>query len=143
IKQPELDEEDHESGSVPVSFIFKNVMKSSLKYLNIEPDKDPDTSFDPIRIPEISGRKTADLKKQLEEKGLDVTVIGEGEKVVKANVKKDDKLLPDAHVFLVTDKPDMPDITGWSLRDVMEFADLFDLKVDTNGNGYVVGQSIK
>src|SRR5699024_106118 len=84
IKQPELDEEDHESGSVPVSFIFKNVMKSSLKYLNIEPDKDSDASFDPISIPEISGRKTAELKKQLEEKTLDVTVIGEGEKVVKA-----------------------------------------------------------
>ncbi|MEN1966975.1 penicillin-binding protein [Lentibacillus sp. N15] len=143
VKQPKLDMENYESGSVPVSFIFNNVMKNSLRYLNIEPDKDSDQSVNSIEIPEITGEPTKPLKKQLTDAGLDVTTIGNGKKVVDASVSKGDKLLPNDHVLLVTDKPAMPDITGWSLREVLRFTDLLQLKAETIGNGYVVSQSIE
>lgn len=37
----------------------------------------------------------------------------------------------------------MPDLTGWSLREVMEFADLLQLQAERFGNGYVTSQSIE
>ena len=37
VKQPKLNQETYEGGSVPVSKIFNSVMKNSLQYLNVEP----------------------------------------------------------------------------------------------------------
>ncbi|GIW49661.1 MAG: hypothetical protein KatS3mg080_0272 [Anoxybacillus sp.] len=36
----------------------------------------------------------------------------------------------------------MPDVTGWSLRDVMKLADLLQLKPSFIGSGYVFRQNI-
>ena len=46
-------------------------------------------------------------------------------------------------VIILTDgDPVVPDMTGWSLRDVMKVAKLTNLQLDTRGSGYVVSQSI-
>ena len=141
VKQPEL--EDDELGSLPVSFVFNNVMENSLHYLNIEPDKGENASIDKVKIPDLIDADPAATQKSLQEKGLKVSVIGKGKKIVDSNVKAGDELLPNTHIQLVTDKPKMPDITNWSLRDVLQLADLLQLKVETFGNGYAVSQNIK
>ena len=141
VKQPEL--EGDELGSLPVSFIFNNVMENSLHYLNIDPDKGESASVDQVKVPSIIGANAETTKKSLEDKGLKVSVIGKGRKIVDANVAEGDTLMPNTHVLLVTDKPTMPNITDWSLRDVLQLADLMELKVETFGNGYVVTQNIK
>ncbi|MBT2216941.1 penicillin-binding protein [Virgibacillus dakarensis] len=143
VKQPDLDDESHESGSVPVSFIFNNVMKNSLRYLNIEPDKDANKPVDTIKVPDLIDANTESVKQKLTDSGLHVTTIGSGNKVVDASVAAGDKLLPNDRILLVTNKPVMPNIKGWSMRDVLQLADLLHLKIETMGNGYVVSQSIK
>lgn len=141
VKQPEL--EGYTPGSTPVSFIFKNVMKNSLHYLNIDPDKETSKPIDSILIPEVIGRDTSSIADSLSKEGLNVTVIGSGNTIKATSAEKGEELLPSDRVILVTEKPTMPDITGWSLRDVLQLANLLKLKAETLGNGYVVTQSIK
>jgi penicillin-binding protein 2B len=53
-------------------------------------------------------------------------------------------LLEGERVILKTDgELTVPDMNGWSLRDVMKVAKLANLKLNTVGNGYVVKQNLK
>jgi len=144
VKQPDLEtDEGYAQGSAPVSFIFKNVMENSLRYLDIEPDKENENETEEISIPDFNIDNVKKAKKELEKQGINVTVIGSGDKVVAANVTEGEKLLPNDRVLLLSDKATMPDITGWSLRDVFQLGNLLELDIHVNGNGYVVSQSIK
>lgn len=144
VTQPDLETEDgYVAGSTPVSFIFKNVMENSLHYLDIDPDQDSNDPVDRIKIPELIGTNTAETKKMLAQKGLQVTVAGSGQEIVDASAEKGSQLLQNDRIILLTDKPAMPDIIGWSQRDVLQLADLLELKVEIMGSGYVVKQSIK
>lgn len=141
ITQPELD--DLEAGSVPISNIFKNVMKNSLQYLNIEPDKGQTNVIKPVEIPEMIGKNTAEIEKELTEKGLNITIIGSGDIVMNASAAKGNELFPNDRLILLTKNSAMPDITGWSVRDVLKLSELAELKVEKLGNGYAISQSIK
>ncbi|WP_010530446.1 penicillin-binding protein [Lentibacillus jeotgali] len=141
VKQPDL--KATETGSAPVSFIFKNVMENSLHYLSIEPDKETDKQIEPVELPEMTGKETSGIQEELASKGLNVSVIGSGKTIKKASAAAGDELLPGDRIILITDEPTMPDITGWSLRDVMQLAELMSLDVEPIGNGYVTNQSIK
>lgn len=140
VKQPKLKET--ETGSVPVSFIFKNVMENSLHYLNITPDKKNSDKVDLIKIPSLD-KDVATVEEALTDLGLRVSVIGDGKEVSASSVKEGESVLANEHIILVTDKPKMPNITGWSLRDVQQLSNLIELDLETIGNGYVTTQSIK
>ncbi|MBP1968199.1 penicillin-binding protein 2B [Virgibacillus natechei] len=140
VKQPELASTD--VGSDPVAFIFNNVMENSLHYLNIEPDKGVDSSVEQVEIPGLVGKDSSNAEQTLIDLGLRVATIGSGE-IVAANVEEGDEILPNDRVILVTDEPTMPDVTGWSLRDVMELANLLQLEVEAFGHGYVDTQSME
>lgn len=144
VTQPDLESEDgYVPGSTPVSFIFKNVMENGLHYMNINPDQDVNDPVHHVKIPELIGDKPTEAEKELTEKGLHVTVVGSGDEVVDVSAKKGNQLLQNDRIILLTDKPAMPDITGWSQRDVMRLADLLQLRLETIGDGFVVKQSIK
>ncbi|GAB4072354.1 penicillin-binding protein 2B [Barrientosiimonas marina] len=140
VEQPDIARD--ETGSAPVSFIFKNVMRSSLHYLDIDPDKKTTKEIEPVKLPQIMNRKTGAVKDALADTGLNVSVIGSGNQIKQASAVKGDKLVPGDRIILVTNEPKMPDIAGWSLRDISELADLLDLDFEPMGHGYVVKQSI-
>lgn len=142
VKQPKL--EPGESGSEPVSFIFNNVMENGLHYMNIEPDKETEQSTaETETFPEVLNKDVKTVSKQLKKTGANITVIGNGEKIVAANIAEGDKFFPNQRIMLLTDKPTMPDIIGWSHRDVLSLANLLEVNVETSGVGYVKKQSIK
>lgn len=141
VTQPKLS--THETGTDPVSYIFKNVMENGLHYLNISPDKEDLNPIQTIELPDYENRKPKDFAKELSKKGLRVTIVGDGENVVQSSVKTGEEILTNDHLILITDQPKMPNIIGWSLRDVTKLADLLDLHVEYIGNGYVILQSIE
>lgn len=144
VKRPNLKTDDgYEPGSTPVSFIFRNVMENGLHYMNIKPDKKGKKQDLQVDIPQLVGTATEKTKKELTAKGLHVTVIGKGSKVVAANVEEGSTILKSKRVMLLTDMPLMPAVINWSMRDVFELAELMDLKLEVTGNGYVTKQSIK
>ena len=141
VQQPEL--KPTETGSVPLSFIFRNVVENSLHYLNIDPDKDVEETIEPVTIPEVIGKNSSDINKMLNDQGLKVSLIGEGEEIVASSVTEGETVLPSDRIILITDEPTMPNIIGWSLRDVMKLADLMSFNVETFGDGYVATQNIQ
>lgn len=141
VQQPELKKSEY--GSKPVSIIVKNVMENGLHYLDIAPGDEQETSIQKLKAPELVGKSKKESVKALEKKGLKVTVVGNGKKITDANVAAGEEVLPNKHVILVTDKPSMPNIMGWSRREVIQFADMLELQLESTGNGYVVMQGIE
>ncbi|MEC3606989.1 penicillin-binding protein [Bacillus glycinifermentans] len=146
VQQPKL--KDTETGSAPVAKIFNPVMKNSLHYLNITPSsskkdgkKDQDKE---ITMPDLTGKRTESAAKEAKEEGLDPVVIGDGMAVIEQYPKAGEEVLPNERVFLKADgKITMPDMTGWSKRDVLRFASVSGIHIETSGQGYVTGQSVK
>ncbi|TXK90961.1 PASTA domain-containing protein, partial [Parageobacillus sp. SY1] len=145
VQQPKLSYT--ETGAAPVSHIFTSVMKNSLQYLHIQPSSNKKASKEKskgIEIGSYAGRSTEEVVKELKEKGLVPIVIGNGRQIEEHVPLSGDKVIAGERVVLKTDgKAVMPDVRGWSLRDVMKVAELLELRPSTKGNGYVVSQNIR
>ncbi|CAG9607512.1 penicillin-binding protein [Pseudoneobacillus rhizosphaerae] len=139
IQQPEI--ESYFNGSIPVSMIFNSVMKNSLQYMNIEPVKTKKAAS--IVLPNVNKQTPDVAKKTLEQLGLKVIVLGNGTKVIDQLPNIGSKVLEGEKIVLKTDgNLDMPDLTGWSLRDTIKVANLAALKLNPVGKGFVVKQNI-
>lgn len=141
VTQPKL--KDTETGSVITSKIFTTVMGNSLKYLNIEPDKNKEEEVTTIEMPNVIDEKTKDVKENLEKNNINYKLIGEGSKVVASSIDESSKILQNNSVMLVTDKPLMPDLTGWSKRELLELEAMLGIKIELKGDGFVTSQSVK
>ncbi|HEX6922622.1 MAG TPA: penicillin-binding protein [Bacillales bacterium] len=132
-------------GSRPVADIFRSVMKRSLQYLNIDPEKDQKRSADlSMKLGDYKGRSVSDVTKELEGKGMNVVVLGSGNTVTAQMPFAGDTVLSGERIILRTaGKTNMPDLSGWSLADVMKVARLLHLQTEVKGSGYVADQSIK
>jgi penicillin-binding protein 2B len=140
----------HQSGSQPVSAIFNSVVKNSLQYLNITPSKDEkekkkQTAKKQVgfKLPSYQGQSKEDVVSELAGKQANVVVIGDGNKIVDQAPYATSLVIPGEKVLLKTDGAFvMPDLTNWSLRDVMKFSQLFNMKINVMGSGYVKKQNI-
>src|SRR5699024_10341025 len=117
-------------------------MESSLRYLNIEPDKEAKNEAKEIKMPHLKEEKAKKVKKDLENQGVNVSVIGSGEKVTASNFHEGEKILPNDRLILITDKVKMPNVIGWSSRDIIQLSNLLDLEISIEGHGFVESQSI-
>lgn len=142
IQKPQL--KVTEVGSDAVSYVFKNIMENSLRYLDIEPDKEVDEFVvNAAQFPNIISKDVKEAKKMLVDTGIDAIIIGDGKKVVDTNVKANEIVFPHEKVLIITDKPTMPNIKGWSKRDVLQLATLLNIQLNESGTGYVTKQSLK
>ncbi len=125
-----------------LSTAFKSVMKNSLNYLSIEPEET--VTSESASIDDFEGTSAEKAKKTIEDKGLEVIIIGDGKTVVSQAPAAGSVLIEGEKVILFTGgKNTMPDMTGWSLRDVMKVTNTKSLKLNLSGNGYVTKQSIQ
>lgn len=96
-----------------------------------------------VKVKNWTDKSLATAKKNLEGAGLEVTVIGNGSRVVQQSIAAGNTLLSGERIILLTTgTKTMPDLTGWSRNDVSALAELLNLKVKFTGSGYVVSQSI-
>ncbi|EMI11748.1 penicillin-binding protein [Anoxybacillus gonensis] len=134
-----------ETGAAPVSMIFNPVMKNSLQYLNIQPtvQKKREKKDKSIALPSYVGQSVEQAAQSLKKQGFNVTIIGKGTEVRAQFPKAGEHVVAPDRILLQTDgHAMMPDVTGWSLRDVMKLADLLQLKPSFIGSGYVFRQNI-
>ncbi|WP_338781804.1 penicillin-binding protein [Metabacillus sp. FJAT-52054] len=147
VQQPEL--EPTEIGSMPVSSIFKTVMQNSLQYLQIQPEegkgKENDSApkaQDPVMESYI-GKNAKDAAKLLESSAYQPLILGSGPSVEAQSPSERTVISKGERVFLQTGgKVKMPDLSGWSKRDIMKLADLLQLRVSFSGQGFSAKQSI-
>lgn len=140
VQQPEIDH--YFKGSIPTSMIFKSVMQSSLQYLNIKPASME--KADSSSVPDVTGMETGEAKKLLESKGFETVVIGDGNQVEEQLPKADIVSLEGEKIIIkASGTMTYPDLTDWSLRDVMKLTQLTGVKLNKAGSGYVTKQSLK
>jgi penicillin-binding protein 2B len=140
VQQPDIDH--YFKGSIPTSMIFKSVMKSSLQYLNIKPASMEKAESSPI--PDVSGMSVTEAGKLLETKGFTSVIIGTGNQVDEQLPASNTMALEGEKIILkASGAQTYPDMTGWSLRDVMKLAQIADVKLNKAGSGYVIKQSLK
>ncbi|MGE7601897.1 penicillin-binding protein [Peribacillus sp. NPDC097675] len=140
VKQPKLG--DSFVGADPLSEIFNPVMQNSLMYLNIKPsDLKKQTTN---KIEDYTDQPIRSSVKELEKLGLEVEQIGNGRKILDQSPKAGSTLLQGEKIILRTEGVmKVPDMTDWSLRDVMKVASIAKLDLNTSGTGYVSKQSPK
>ncbi|MFT8323029.1 MAG: penicillin-binding transpeptidase domain-containing protein [Bacillus sp. (in: firmicutes)] len=141
VQQPQLMQ--GKVGSDPVSEIFTSVMKSSLQYMEIKPSAKPSVKQS-LKVPDVTGLSINQAEKELKNNGLEAVIIGKEDTVTSQLPKAAESYLEGGRVLVKTDgKATVPNIKGWSLRDVLKLTELTGVKVKTSGSGYVYSQSIK
>ena len=140
VQQPEF--KDSADGSIPVSKIFNSVMKNSLQYLQIKPSDQ--NIIETVPNLNVIGLPVDEATNKLTEKGMKVVVVGNGSNIINQIPAEKESLLAGEKVVLKTDgELTAPDMSGWSLRDVMKVAEVANMKLNSVGNGYVVKQNVK
>ncbi len=150
VQQPKL--KPTETGSAPVSMIFKSVMKNSLEYLKIEPttaaakeEKNVESEKEVgVSLLEYKGQQVQQAVQELEKQQIQPIVLGGGATVTSQYPSATSRVIQREKVFLLTDGAvKMPNISGWSLRDVMKLCSIMELELKYEGSGYVNAQNIK
>ncbi|MED4452766.1 penicillin-binding protein [Metabacillus fastidiosus] len=144
IQQPKL---NGQAGSTPVSMIFNTVMKNSLQYLQIKPtEKDKKTNKVETgeTLPLLREKTLKEASEIVKEKNFNIVVLGDGDKIIDQFPEAKTSIIANEKVLIQTsEKVKMPDIIGWSKRDVMKLANLLELELESNGHGFVTKQTIK
>lgn len=153
------------SSSQVVGDIFRNVMRNTLQYLQIPPEGNgvhPQTAssgknvvianpaqgggegLTPLPSPSLEGEWADKAEQKAKELGLKAIVIGKGKKIIGQYPERDEEMTKGSTLFLLTDGPlQMPDLSGFSLREVMGISSLIGTEVTAKGSGFVSTQSIK
>ena len=136
MKQPTLP--GTETPTQLMADVFKPVMKRAL-----QEDTSTGTNQGSDKMLSYVNRSTSGSKSDLASKGFKVTIIGDGNRVLKQSPIAGQALLTHQRVILITSGTQrMPDVTGWSSSDVLRLGQMLGLNVKTKGNGFVTKQSI-
>lgn len=75
---------------------------------------------------------------------LQVTVVGNGTKVINQSIKAKIKVPPNTRIIIrANGEMQMPDVTGWKKSDMDQLARIMNIKVKYSGKGeFVISQSV-
>lgn len=92
-----------------------------------------------ISLKNYISQNVKETKEYLENEKLKVYVIGDGKTIINQYPLKGSEVIKGSKIFLLTENEEyiMPDITGWSSSEVMNFCNLIGLNYQFNGYGIV------
>ena len=125
---------------VPVKDLIKNISKYRGMF-----DEDKVNNVELYKLDTYINKNIDDVKEKLEDKNLNVIVIGNGNKIIKQYPQKNTKVVAGDKIYLLTNSSEykMHNIKTWSRFDVSKYCELTGIECVINGNGYVVSQSIE
>ena len=124
----------------PVRSIVKNVSK----YLNIL-EENKEEIKENYKVDNYINKYIKDVTNKLKEKNVKTLVLGKGNKVINQYPKKDSIIDTNEKIILFTNDQSniLPNLKGFSKKEVRAICDEYNLKCNYNGYGYVTKQSIK
>lgn len=129
------------------SGLYKNVkslMENIAKYKNMftEVTERKTTTY---QVSSYLGRTVEEVKNILDQNGIASVFIGDGNYITNQSVEKNTILAPSEKIVFLTNSAQykMPNIIGWSRKEVIELFELLNLKYNIEGKGYVTNQSIE
>lgn len=114
-------------------------MKDQLVTSLADKETRPET---PYQMPDVIGKPSAKTVESLRRNLIHPILVGNESKVTKTTVTKGTKLKANQQVLIQAGKvTEMPDMYGWSKRNVQAFAKWNDLSITIKGSGTVVKQN--
>lgn len=104
----------------------------------------PTTTYDAYTMPNLVNHTLDYANNKLQNYNVNKVIIGDGNSIIKQYPGSGTTIFTNENIFLLTDGTNitMPNMTGWSRRDVSIFAKLIGMDVVLNGSGNVTNQSI-
>ncbi|KDN58893.1 penicillin-binding transpeptidase domain-containing protein [Exiguobacterium sp. AB2] len=124
--------------------LFKDIMDVALRYRSVEPEKQE-------KAVEASAKTTASYIDLSRKEAVDTSreaafapvLLGSGGSVTAQSPVEGQSYVTGERLLLKTDDTfAMPNLSGWSLRDVKRLATLYQLNLEIDGTGFVTSQSI-
>ena len=121
----------------------KMVMESIAKYRNMFTEITNPTTLSSIEVKSYISKDKDKVVKELQDSGINVIVIGNGNKIIKQSIDKGTLVTGDK-IFLVTNDTEynVPDFNGYSRNEIISLCKLLNIKYQIEGYGYVSNQSI-
>lgn len=120
----------------------KDIIESISKYKNMFTEI-TEKHVETYEVNSYINKPIDEIKSELESNGINVVVIGDGNIITKQSVKKGEKITVGEKIFLVTNGKNktIPNIIGWSRKDVVTLCNILGIKYNINGYGYVIEQN--
>lgn len=128
----------------PLAKLVKEVIENMSKIRNNKPQTEKTEKTPKITLESYKNKNIEQVKKRLEESGITVVNLGTGTKIIDQYPRTSQTITKSTKVFLKTDSSTytIPNIKGWSKKEVLALANLLGIKLTVNGTGYVTEQSI-
>ncbi len=126
--------------SIPVKTVAENVAK----YLNIFPNENNIEDITNYNLPSFVNKNLSDVVKELNNYKIPIIKLGNGNKVINQYPLPGVTISSKDKIFIVTNDLNirMPNIIGWSSREVSTLINILNLDYELDGYGFVVSQSI-
>ncbi|MCT7893576.1 MAG: penicillin-binding protein [Lactobacillus iners] len=133
MKQPQIMSDPPET---IMSLIFKPLIN------RVSVSSKVDMMSEQITIPSVKGQSREQSVRLLEKMGLYVETIGSGHKVEAQSILANTKVNPNSKIIIFTGGIiRCPNMKGWTIKQVTQFANISKVKVEVLGKGKVYKQS--
>ena len=123
----------------------KELVKNISKYKGMFSEKETNNRFKTYKLGTYINKDVNNVKKELEDKKIDVVIIGSGDKIINQYPTKNTNVVINDKVFFVTNSIEykMHNISNWSRNEISKYCFLTNIECSFKGSGYAVSQSIK
>ncbi len=123
----------------------KKVIENTATYLNIYKTTTEQEQMINYKVDNYINDKTNQVTTDLTSKNINFVVIGDGDKIINQYPSYNNIVNSNERVILLTSGTNylMPNIKGYSTKEVLALADLLEIEVITEGYGYVKSSNIK
>ncbi len=132
------------NGASSLSPAVKEVIENIATYTNMYKEQTEAEALPIVTLESYTSKSMLEVKTVLENNGINVTVIGDGDKIIDQYPTVNTQVLKGDRVILITNGQtiSMPNIVGWSKNDATTLLDMLKLDYTIDGFGYVESQSI-
>jgi len=145
-------------GGTAAAPVFKEIVQQSLRRLGVKPQLTAEQEAQlkaqqagnnkapTVTVPDLVGKPLTTASSKLKDLELTSEAVGKGKEVLQQIPRAGSVVPLSQRVYLITEKRDqltVPDLKGLSLRDAMEVSTLLGIRTVTEGEGYVVEQTIE
>ncbi|WP_308638908.1 penicillin-binding transpeptidase domain-containing protein [Paenibacillus silvisoli] len=140
------------SGGTVMAPLFKQIVQQSLRHMGVDPVTKVKMTANgqphqdqTVEIPNVAKQDLSKAKATLKSREFIYEVVGNGKTVLQQIPKAGAVVGPDQHVYLLTEersKLPIPNMKGLSLRDALEMCSILQLRVVTEGEGFVASQTL-
>ena len=128
----------------PISNAIKEIVGNLAKYFGHEEVNNNSLVIKDYKIESYLNKKLDSVKTKLESNGSPYVVLGNGQKIVKQIPEKNDVITNKDTVYLITNDTNItvPNVLGLSSKIAKDLLEKLNIKVNLDGVGYVVEQSV-